>query len=161
MACLVNPIGWRLYFKRYWKTNYYTTDKYFSVFSLKTKALWEVLNSILNNFNFLINNKNFLTFNNFNIIFFKKTVFLIVKFKIYWSTFFREFSILHHKFRKETRAFSINPRRMYTNSYFKKKKFLKYRKYGDKKNKASFFNKYKKPYYNRRRQFFFFKKKKN
>lgn len=118
MACLVHPVGWRLYHKRYWKTVFYTKQKYLPFFNLNNKIVRLMLYDILNKIFFRVRHKTLISLVGLNFsLDSKRGINLLVHYKLYWRTVFSEIRVGIYK--SGCRAMYYNPK----DHYYKRKKY--------------------------------------
>ncbi len=117
MSYLVHPLGWRLYFSKYWKINFFSSKKAFLLLFYKTKLIFEIVLSILNKYYFSDQKRDILRFSTFKIFLNSSFLYILINYKLYWKNIFFEFDFLN--FKKSTYL-----RRRYFISLKKKKKLF-------------------------------------
>lgn len=119
MACLVNPYGWRLYFRHYWPILFYSNNTLLSYTNLSAKSLQAYVEHIFSLIHLSSNKKTLLEYLGAKCIFFHKEINILVKYRLYWSIVFRELTIGHNKMLRARREFSTN-----LNKWKHKRRFL-------------------------------------
>lgn len=99
MPLIVHPEGWRLYYKKAWRSNFFIKfdPAYYSVFH-KTKAFYEIINLILSKLSFQLNKKrDLLEFNNFKIYTASNSLFIIINISFLLKNFLKEITVFSHR----------------------------------------------------------------
>lgn len=117
MSYLVHPLGWRLYFSKYWKINFFSSKRAFLILFFKTKLIFEIVLSILNKYYLLNQKRDILRFSTFKIFLNSSFLFVLIQYKLYWKNIFFEFDFLNYKK-------NLYLRRNYFISFKKKKNYL-------------------------------------
>lgn len=97
MAYLVHPHGWRLYFSKYWKANFFSSKEAFLILFFKSKLLFDVILSNLNNYYFVSFRKNIFKFSSFKLLLNFSFLYVLIKYKLYWKNIYYEFSYMEFK----------------------------------------------------------------
>lgn len=100
MSYLVHPTGWRLYYKLFWKINFYLKeDSYNFHVSNKLVVYYKVLENILNSLDLVLNKrKNLLKLSDFHLLVNKNEFLVLIKVKIYWKSLLSEITLAQNKF---------------------------------------------------------------
>lgn len=107
MPFIVHPEGWRLYFKKTWRSNFFlkSDTAYYGAIH-KTKVLYGVVNSLLILLSLKLKRyKNFLEFSNFKIFAANESIFIIVKVSLFLKILFDELELSQHRARMIPKSF--------------------------------------------------------
>ena len=109
MSCLVNPVGWRLYYRRHWDVNIYVRERFYPILNFKLQAIRAFLNNFLKVSSIRFRGRNLITFLDVRLLANGKDVFIIIYFRLNWNKLAKDLKVVHTRFMKNTKEFYDPP----------------------------------------------------